>query len=80
MITSLSSIAQIAHSVGLTFLPVLAVTPLANDSTISTVARIAMEIAELLARRNIDNHMIFLSRFGALAGARLHFGAHGHTT
>lgn len=24
-----------------------------------------MEIAELLARRNIDNHMMFLSRFGA---------------
>lgn len=56
---------QIAHSVGLTFLPVLAVIPLANDSTISTVAGVAMEIAELLARRNIDNHMMFLSRFGA---------------
>ena len=65
MIISLSSIVQIAHWVRLTFLTVLVTVPLANDLAISTVARVAMGIAELLAGRNIDNRMIPSSRFGA---------------
>lgn len=58
VIISLSSIVQIDHSVGLTFSTVLATVFLANDLTISTVAGVAMEIAELLAGRNIDNRMV----------------------
>lgn len=65
MIISLSSIVQIAHSVGLTLSTVLATVFLANDSAISTVAGVAMEIAELLAGRNIDGRMMPFSSFRA---------------
>jgi hypothetical protein len=65
VVTSLSSIVQITHSVGLTFLIILAAVPLANNIAISTVARVAMGIADLLASRSIDNRMMPLSRFGA---------------
>lgn len=65
MIISLSLIVQIDHSVGLTFLTVLATVFIANDLAISIVAGGAMEIAELLAGRNIDNRMMPFSSFRA---------------
>jgi len=65
VVISLSSIVQTDHSVGLTFSTVLATVFLANDLTISTVAEVAMEIAELLAGRNIDKRMMPFSSFRA---------------